>query len=90
MEETDKLRQDTIDEFANLRRSISKEMGDLRKENTRLKNENIGLINLVNGHAKLINANKTGLKDLERNLRNELNRIATSFKNVSNAIKKKG
>lgn len=90
MDEVDKLRNDTVEEFANLRKALREELNSLKKENTKLKEENIGLINLLNNHAGLINKNTKAVKDLDKNLRSEITRITIAFKNVKNSINKKG
>lgn len=62
--------------------SLKKTVKFLQTENTRLTKENNEFKRLINDHASKINKLSTGQIALERNMRNEMNRIAAGFKKV--------
>jgi len=72
--------------FAELERLVKlqgNQIATLQAENTALKK-------LVNNHASIINSTSKTVNQLDKNLRNEVNRIAAAFKKVQALLSRNG
>ena len=65
---------------------LEKEVMALRAEVKRLSNENASLAKLVNNHARLIDRHSGEIKEIGRNFKAEINRIAVAFKKVQSIL----
>ncbi|MEA3451738.1 MAG: hypothetical protein U9Q83_07520 [Bacteroidota bacterium] len=63
---------------------IEKRLVFLEKENKRLDTENKAFIKLINDHAGFINKNSAEIKNVDKFLRAELQKIASAIKKVAN------
>ncbi len=65
---------------------LEKEVIALRAEVKRLSDENTSLAKLVNNHARLIDRHSGEIKEISRNFKAEINRIAAAFKKVQSIL----
>ena len=63
-----------------------KEIQALKTEIKRLTDENRNMAKLLNNHARLIDGHTGEIKQLDRNFRSEINKIATAFKKVQTIL----